>query len=68
MEFTIGQVFVKVELPQWGQQFYLKVVFPVGSHMVAFRGVLERSKEEIEIVGLIYEKDEPQAIKTVEDW
>jgi len=68
MEFQIGSVFIKAELPDFGKQLYIKVVFPVGSHMLAFRSVVERDKEEIETVGLIYKRDDEQAIKTVQDW
>jgi len=68
MEFQIGSVFIKAELPHFGEQLYIKVVLPLGSHMLAFRTMVERSNEEIEMVGLIYKRGDEQAVKTVQDW
>jgi len=68
MEFQIGSIFIKAELPNWGAQLYLKVVLPVGDHMLVFRSIVEKDKEEIETVSLIYKRDDEQAVKTVLDW
>lgn len=62
MEFQVGQVFISIKLPNWGAQGAIKIIAPIGSHMLAIDIVIDtKSENQLDAKIVVYEKGDKDA-------
>ncbi len=66
MKFQIGQVFISVQLPNWGAQFALKIIAPIGATHMLKIDVLGDSgaAHQIDANLIVYERGDADAEKS----